>query len=165
MKQNALTRHGLNFENLACFPADFAGQNLREILERNSGYDSAADTLFIAEGILMYLTPAKVAELFDSVRQACRAQCHFAFTVMEPAKDGSLFFHNANPMVNLWLRLKNEPFYWGMAPENLPAFLNANGFKLLEIATEKTFRELYLPKNLQNSPSAKGEYVCVAQRA
>ena len=88
----------------------------------------------------------------------------FRFHCHGTNQNGSLQFHNASPIVNLWLRLKNEPFCWGIPPDNLPDFLNANGLKLREIATGKTFRERYL-SNLQNCPLAKGEYVCVAERA
>ena len=163
VKQAALSRRRLQFENLIFLPADFSRQNLEEMFSQSPGVKPAADTLFIVEGILMYLTPLKVISLFESVHQMFRAQCRFAFTAMEPTKNGSFQFHNASPIVNLWLRLKNEPFCWGIPPENLPGFLNANGFKLREIATGKTFRERYL-SNFQNSPLAKGEYVCVAER-
>ncbi len=163
-KQAALSRRRLQFENLVFLPADFSRQTLEEIFYQNPGVKSAADTLFIAEGILMYLTPPKVAALFESMHQMFRAHCRFAFTVMEPTKNGSLQFHNASPIVNLWLRLKNEPFCWGIPPDNLADFLNANGLKLREIATGKTFLDRYL-SNLQNCPLAKGEYVCVAECA
>ncbi|MDQ6631324.1 MAG: class I SAM-dependent methyltransferase [Verrucomicrobiota bacterium] len=164
VKQAALFRRRLKFENLVFIPADFSRQNLEQLFSENPHIKSADDTLIIAEGILMYLTPPKVAALFETAHRTFHAKCHFIFTVMEPTKNGQLQFHNANPMVNLWLRLKTEPFCWGISPEDLSDFLNANGFKLRETAAEQTFRERYL-SHLQNSPLAQGEYIGVAERA
>ena len=144
VKQVVLSRHRLLFENLSFLPADFSRQSLNEIFFQNSGVNFDGDTLIIAEGILMYLNPQKVAALFESVHQIFRARCRFVFTVMEPTKNGSLCFRNASPMVNFWLRLKSETFCWGIPPEGMPYFLNANKFKLREIAAEKILRRRYL---------------------
>src|SRR5712671_1820557 len=77
VKQAALSRRDIQFENLVFLPADFSRHNLEEIFSQSPGIKSATDTLVIAEGILMYLTPPKVATLFESVRQMFRARCHF----------------------------------------------------------------------------------------
>jgi methyltransferase (TIGR00027 family) len=161
VKAAALCRHHLLLENLTFVPADFTEQNLGQVFSQTSVIRPAIETLVLAEGILMYLTAPQVTALFKSVREAFPGRCRFAFTVMEPSRTGNLQFQNASPLVNLWLRLKNEPFRWGISSASLPDFLNTNGFALREMAAEKTFRERYL-SNSQTTPLAKGEYVCVA---
>ncbi len=80
---------------------------------------------------------------------------------MEPRLGGRVNFHNCSPAVNFWLRLKGEPFDWGIPVGSLRAFLETRGFRLLEVATPDTFRGLYL--NGARVPLAKGEFIGVAE--
>jgi len=89
---------------------------------------SAGETLYIAEGLLMYLTAAEVDALFASL------DGEIIFTAMEPAAGGSIAFHNATWLERALLALWKEPFKWALAREALGEFLAARGLQLREYA-------------------------------
>ena len=143
-------------DNLRFLAVDFSRERLEEKLHRFDHFDPARRSLFLMEGVLMYLSAEDVNRTFSFVRGN-----RFAFTFMEPRLDGRVNFHNCSPTVNFWLRLKGEPFDWGIRVGSLRAFLENRGFRLLEVATPDTFRGLYL--NGARVPLAKGEFIGVAE--
>jgi len=84
--------------------------------------------LYIAEGLLMYLTTAEVDALFAAING------EIVFTVMEPAPGGRIRFHNATWLERAALALWKEPFTWALGREALGDFLAARGLRLREYA-------------------------------
>ena len=156
-KERVLSFRGGCGANLHFLPVDFARQQLAVTLSRSGLYDLTLDTLFVAEGVLMYLKPPEVDAIFGAVGQH-RRKSRFAFTFIEP--EG---FVNASPLLGLWLRLRGEPFQWSIRPDYLPAYLRCRGWVLRKLATAETFRCLYLPKSRPVS-LARGESICIAER-
>jgi methyltransferase (TIGR00027 family) len=156
-KKRVLNARGGCGANLHFLPVDFARQQLAVALSRSGAYDPALDTLFVAEGVLMYLNPAEIDAIFEAVTRH-RGRSRFAFTFMGPQG-----FVNASPLVGLWLRLRGEPFQWSIRPYCLPAYLSWRGLALRGLATTETLRCLYLPKSLPVS-LARGESICIAER-
>jgi methyltransferase (TIGR00027 family) len=165
-KRKALQSKGLLKDNLVFLPVDFMRQTLTENLSKHPRYKSDMDTLFIAEGVLMYLSQTDVSRLFDFIRDNAGAGSHFAFTFMEPLYNGKVNFHNRSKIVDLWMQIRGEPFTWGILRENLPQYLSSVGFAQEALATPDVFRKSYLAASaLTQEPLAEGEYVCVAKRA
>jgi methyltransferase (TIGR00027 family) len=165
-KRRALERRALPGTNLRFLPVDFTRERLEDRLPALPGCDAKAKTLFVAEGVLMYLRPEEVDGVFDGLRGRAGATGRFAFTFMEPQANGRIAFRNASWLVTLWLRWRGEPFRWGLRRDQLPTFLAARGFSLRDLATPATFRDRYLGGALAAEiPLAEGEYVCVADRA
>jgi len=165
-KREALERRALPMTNLRFLPVDFTRERLEDRLPTPRGYDPKAKTLFVAEGVLMYLRPEEVDRLFGFVREQGGATSRLVFTFMEPQANGKIEFRNSGRLVALWLRLRGEPFRWSLPREQLPTFLAARGFSLRDLATPATFRARYLGGPLAaDVPLAEGEYVCVADRA
>jgi methyltransferase (TIGR00027 family) len=156
-KKRVLSARGRCGANLRFLPVDFASRQLAGVLSRSGLYDLTLDTLFVAEGVLMYLKPPEVDAIFEVAGQH-RARSRFAFTFMGP--EG---FTNASPLAGLWLRLRGEPFQWSIRPDSLPAYLSCRGWALRGLATTETFRCLYLPKSRRVS-LARGESICIAER-
>ncbi|HYG09858.1 MAG TPA: class I SAM-dependent methyltransferase, partial [Pyrinomonadaceae bacterium] len=149
--------------NLHFLPLDLTRRRLAETLLNFDAYQPDAPTLFIAEGLLMYLAPGEVDELFQTIRDCGSASYRFAFTFMEPQSDGRVNFLTRSRVVDAWLDWRREFFKWGIRRGELPAYLAARGFALREIATGETFRRRYLePESLAHLPLAAGEYVCIA---
>ena len=150
--------------NLRFLPLDLTRRGqLADALLNFNGYRAGVPTLFIAEGLLMYLAPAEVDELFQTVRDCSGASGQFAFTFMEPQADGRINFLRPSRAIDAWLGWRREVFKWGIRRAELPSYLAARGFALREIATGATFRRRYLePESLARLPLAAGEYVCVA---
>ncbi|MGH9901631.1 MAG: class I SAM-dependent methyltransferase, partial [Pyrinomonadaceae bacterium] len=166
VKTRAIAARGLSGPpNLSFIPLDLTGQNIETELPTRGGFRPREKTLFIAEGVLMYLAPREVDGLFRSVSRLGARGSRFAFTFMEEREDGRVAFRNAGRAVDLWLRLHREPFNWGLRPDQLSGFLAAHGLRVLEAGTQETLRRLYLNKpRLAGLPLAAGECVCLAER-
>ncbi|MDQ3755833.1 MAG: SAM-dependent methyltransferase [Acidobacteriota bacterium] len=164
-KAREIARRNLRKENLHFIALDLAGQNLEEQLRRANYYRAGERTLFIAEGLLMYLAPGEVDEWFGLVRRlgSGAARNRLAFTFMEPRADGRIAFHRSTRAVDLWLRWRGEPFKWGISRERLDSYLATRGFHLREIATAETLRQRYLTEpRFSQLTLADGEYICIA---
>lgn len=150
--------------NLHFLPVDLTRQQLAATLANFDGYRADAPTLYIAEGLLMYLSPAEVDNLFQTIRELSGTRkSRFAFTFMERQSNGRVNFRTRSRAVDAWLNWRGEVFKWGIERAALPLYLRARGFSVREIATEETLRRRYLePNALAHLPLATGEYACVA---
>ena len=149
---------------------DFVAANLAEERLQNAlaggAYRRDAPSVFVIEGLLMYLTDAQIAVLFAAIAELQRAPGTLVFTVMEPASDGRSRFHNATPLVTRLLSLWGEPFRSALPreaaarlPEQFP------GLRLRDLADSEALRARYLaPSGRQDLPLAEGEMVLVATR-
>lgn len=153
---------GLNFHFLA---VDLGQSSLPDALYLCPDYDANADTLFIAEGLLMYLSEAEVLRLFAGVREAgqCAARSRFAFTFLEPQASGYSNFAHSHPILNGWLRLRGEPFRWGIRAGELPEWLTGKGFAIQAVVPPSELRARYLD---EPTPPIRtnGDLLCVAER-
>ena len=151
--------------NLDFIAANLVEEGLQDALA-GGAYRRDAPSVFVIEGLLMYLTDAQIAVLFAAIAELQRAPGTLVFTVMEPASDGHPRFHNATPLVTRLLSLWSEPFRSAMwrekaarLPEQFP------GLRLRDLADSETLRARYLaPSGRQDLPLAKGEMVLVAER-
>jgi methyltransferase (TIGR00027 family) len=150
--------------NLRFIALDLARANLEESLLSQADYRPAANTLFIAEGLLMYLAPEEVDRLFRFISLGGEGN-RFAFTFMETQGDGRIGFRESSRAVDAWLSLRGESFRWGIERTRINEFLAARGFKALEIAASETLRNRYLTSEpVKKFPLADGECICVAER-
>jgi methyltransferase (TIGR00027 family) len=132
--------------NLQFVAADLARVPLRQALPA-----SREPSVFIAEGLLMYLAAPEVDALLASL------DGEIIFTVMEPAPGGRIAFHNATWLERALLALWQEPFKWALARAALGDFLALRGLRLLEYADlAQAHPELRL---------ARGELVVHAMRS
>ena len=151
--------------NLKFLPVDFTREDWEEKLLKSDSFDPNAPTLFVMEGVLVYLRETQVRRVFRFVRDHRGPRSRLAFTFMEPLGSGRIDFRRCNPAVSLWLRLKSEPFRWGIDRRNLPDFLEREGFRLLEVGSPELLRRVYLkPPSLRGRPLAEGECIGVAER-
>ena len=111
----------------------------------------ARPTLFIAEGLLMYLPPAQVRA---SVQEVCgtfrpkildddpipleaanssTADCgtRLIATYMQRDAQGRASFSPQSPWIERWLRWRGEPFLWAEQPAQVPAWAQRHGLQLL----------------------------------
>jgi methyltransferase (TIGR00027 family) len=152
--------------NLHFITVDLSRERLDDSLLRSAtGYRADLLTLFVAEGLTMYLTRAGVESLFAFARARAAAGTLFAFTFFEPRADGRLGFRTSSPLVSAWLSRRGEPFRWGARRDELTALLAAHNFEVREIATRALLRRRYLsPARLAHIRIAEGESICLARR-
>ena len=143
--------------------ADLARTALQVALS-SSDYDANEPSLFVIEGLLMYLTPAEVDRLFAALGELQRAGGGVIFSLMEPAPDGRLSFHNATVLVNRLLALWREPFKSALSRAELAAYLARFGLALEEFAGADELRERYLAPPREKLALARGELTVLAHR-
>lgn len=147
--------------NLRFVPADFTHQTLQQALARCPGFRRDLPTVFVIEGVLMYLTAAEVDVLFAALPHSPRERV--IFSVMETMPDGRSGFHNATFFTDRVLRLWREPFRSSFARSAIQPFVARHGYALTLVADEAFLRARCLPESLRHATaSARGELVCVA---
>jgi methyltransferase (TIGR00027 family) len=163
VKKRAVETHHAPKRNLRFIALDLARTNLEESLLSQAEYSPDEETLFIAEGLLMYLAPEEVSRLFRLVSRSSAAS-RLAFTFMETQGKGRIGFRKSSCAVDAWLRFRGENFKWGIERARINEFLAAHGFRVLEIASSETLRSRYLKgERFNNLPLADGECICVAE--
>lgn len=163
VKQEVIQSRQLAGENLKLLPLDLTRQTLEQCLAAYPGYMRHGKTVFLCEGVLMYLAANEVDSIFAFIRKQEDSSRRFIFTFMEPDESGKPAFRNSTWLVRLWLSWRKEPFKWGLPREQMRSFLETRGFSMREMATPEKFRELYLHHHdLAGAVLAKGENVCVA---
>jgi methyltransferase (TIGR00027 family) len=116
--------------NLHLIAEDLGQRQLQDVLRANEIWDPTAATVFVAEGLLMYLAPAAVGALFEQCAAVSGAGSRMAFTYIGTRLDGR---PDAGPWTGLvlWiLKLSGEPWRWSTGPEELGPFLQENNWTL-----------------------------------
>lgn len=163
VKRRAVETHHATKQNLCFVALDLKRASLEESLLSHTVYRPSVKTLFIAEGLLMYLAAEEVDRLFRFVSRG-DAGSRFAFTFMEAQEKGRIGFRESSRAVDAWLRLRGESFRWGVERGAVNAFLAGRGFKVLVTASSETLRNRYLTnERFKNLPLADGECICVAE--
>lgn len=134
-----------------------------DVLEAEGGH-VAVSTMVVAEGVLMYLDEAAVQHFFTSLRRKRRGKLRTVFTFMAPDRHGRIRFHNSSRLVGLWLRVKGEPFKWGIAPAALEGFLADLGYRLTGLHGHEELHARYLAGGpAERLDLAVGEWLAVAE--
>ena len=148
--------------NLTFLAADLASESPARILEQDRAFDPDAPTLFIVEGLSMYLPPARVRSLLKEIAAPGGSRV-LACTFMEKRADGRIRFRRSHWLVGWWLRWQGEPFRWSLAPDGSAAFLAECGWHARELASAEILRDHYLtPAGLRDAPLAAGEWLTLA---
>jgi methyltransferase (TIGR00027 family) len=139
-------------ENLFLIPEDLGKRNLVDTLKNMAPWHRAHRTVIIAEGLVMYLSPAAVRGLFRQCAAVSGPGSRMAFSYIPTGADGR---PDAGPWTGLmlWLqKLVGEKWLWSVRPEELRPFLEKTGWTLLtglEGTTEKHGVEYYAAAELQ----------------
>ena len=159
-KRSALTKLG-SAKNLTLITVDLTNDSVAEALS-GSSFSSDKATLFIAEGITMYLDEREIEHFFQQIRSCTHnAKSHFLFTYMNKQPSGSIQFKSATKLVDWWLWLKKEVFKWGIRTSELANFLSATGYHFVRLFDADFLVKHYLPD--KKSPLARGENICLAR--
>ena len=116
VKQGVLERRVLLRPNLRFLPIDFTVTDAATELRACPRFHPGMPTLFIMEGLLMYLSPDEVAQTFRALGVLAGPGSQTIFTFLEPQSDGSVNFPHASRLVSWWLKRRDERFRWGDFP-------------------------------------------------
>ena len=115
-------------DNLTLISEDLGERNLVDVMQSNTVWAQSKQTVVIAEGLLMYLPPAAVKELFRRCATFTGPSSRIAFTYIATGEDGR---PDAGPCTGflLWsLKVRGEPWLWSIRPEELTSFLKNLGW-------------------------------------
>ncbi|MCP4551341.1 MAG: class I SAM-dependent methyltransferase, partial [Bacteroidetes bacterium] len=116
-----------------------------QLLEQ--GYDKNKKSLFIMEGLIMYLAPEIVKELFSLISHHSCPGSSVIFDFLPPGiEDGSINNRGGKNM-HKWAIKKGEPFKFGIDRNKLPQFLSEVGFDNVEAVAAEECRDKYFMGN------------------
>lgn len=131
VKQEALRRKGFcppsNCHFTAC---DFSHFRFDEVLRSHPGFNPLLKTLYVAEGVTMYLTEQENIALFSSIVDLSAPGTEMMFTAIER---GAASDQNENDtIIRRFLKLKKESYKWGIALRDVDGFLRQFGGRLVK---------------------------------
>lgn len=156
-KSIALAQNPQFNKNLHAVPVDFTYQTADTELQQLSAFNQEQTTLFISEGVVMYLTEQHVIQLLDSIKKLSTGKHFFIFTAVLPMKKRGL----RSFLLKHYLKNKSEPVLWLQTPETLEHFLNEQNYTLNKIVDSQYFRQHYLPS--YHGYLQQSEYIAVTQ--
>ena len=159
-KRALLAQAGLHHDSCAYYPVDLSDQSLEAVLRACPKYDSLRPTLFIIEGVTMYLDEKSVRSLLSCVDAQAKGSA-LLFTYMEESRPGCYDFKGTRWVTSWWLALRHERFTWGIAPGKLPKFLSESGFTLRCHRTPDELRVELLARSHQSAVVALGENIAL----
>jgi methyltransferase (TIGR00027 family) len=133
-------------DNLCLIAGDLGKRKLADLLYANQSWDQRARTVIVAEGLLMYLPPEAVRDLFRQCAAVTGVGSRIAFTYTPTGVDGRPDAGRWTGLV-LWIfKAAGEPWIWSIRPEALGLFLEETGWTHrpeLEEATGRHGVEFY----------------------
>jgi len=164
VKMNALRKSAAQGDNLIFIPVDFTDDHWEQTLQKNQKFDPNKKSLFISEGVLMYLTLNEVDRVFRFVNSESNNNRRFIFTFMNRLPNGKNSFQNASWLVDPWLKAKGEVFKWGHEKEKISDFLKNKKASLLSFSDTETIQSRFLSdSNDSKSQLAIGECIALAE--
>ena len=116
-------------DNLCLIAEDLGKQKLRDVLKTNDLWDERARTVIVAEGLVMYLPPEAVRDLFCQCAVIADSGSRLVFTYLPAGTDGRPYVGRWTGLM-LWLqKVSGEPWIWSIRPEKLGSFLKETGWK------------------------------------
>ena len=98
------------------------------------GLVANASSFVIIEGVLMYLESTRVDELFGELAKLPSRRLRVAFSFMETPGGCQPAFRRRSRLVDLWLRMRGEPFRSGLDPAKLDTWVKGHGFRIVTFA-------------------------------
>lgn len=143
-KKKRLKQHKIHLpENLVFVPINFNTDKLGEAL-LSSGYDPARKTLFIWEGVTMYIPAYAVNETISFIKHNSGAESTLVFDYFyESVIDGTCTSYGADKLAESASDL-SEHFKFGIQEGKAEEFLKKNGFSLIDHYSPEEFEEKYL---------------------
>ena len=117
-------------ENLFLNAEDLGRRKLSDVVKANDSWDLNAHTVFVAEGLVMYLSPEAVRDLFCQCAAVSGGNSRIAFSYIPTGTDVRPDAGRWTGLM-LWLqKAGGEPWEWSIRPEELGRFLEETGWTI-----------------------------------
>lgn len=115
------------------------------------GYDPSKKTLFIMEGLLMYLSPSLVDSLFDTIKTSSRPGSWVTFDYLPPSiVDGTTSAREGRNMMKA-VKKWGEPFLFGLRHEDAEVFLLSRGYCDIDTVHAPDLKGTYFKGNARGT--------------
>jgi methyltransferase (TIGR00027 family) len=136
-------------DNVMYVPVDFETEKLGQKLFDN-GYDSSKKTLFVLEGLIMYIPPKAVAEILSFIVENSGKDSAVIFDYYpESVVDGTCTLEIGKNIRNHLIQL-GEPLQFGIEEEKIEDFLIQFGFSNVENVTSEDYKKEYFHGKNEN---------------
>jgi methyltransferase (TIGR00027 family) len=140
-------------ENLVFIPIDFDRESLPQRLEE-SGFKKGKKSLFILEGLTMYLQPKSVDNTFKLIREISGTGSRVVFDHIYASILRRENLYEGEEELYLGVLKRNEKFCFGIEKGNINAFLYGYGFDALSIMNSDALEDMFF-KDAQGKPAAR----------
>lgn len=138
--------------------ADLSRQRVSEVLKQTQ-FERDDPTVFIIEGVLMYLTEQDVQTTLGDLHLLGGAGSSVFLTcMMKVDASPPAFAKSKNSFVKRWLERNHEPFLWGLQKDEVRTFFSSLNFKVESISEQSELRQLTSSLPSWFSPPAEGEF-------
>ncbi|MBQ4812472.1 class I SAM-dependent methyltransferase [Pseudoalteromonas luteoviolacea] len=153
-KVKALEQGATQGKNMHFLAVDFGRQKLQTALTEFEAFDPKQSTLFICEGVLMYLNEKDVDTIFDSIRALTGCGTQFIFSTLEPKESP----RNTVPKI-LYRHLEKlgEPVLWDIDSHLMQDYLQTHQCELHSVAGGQELVAQQIQGKLQQK-MYQGEY-------
>ena len=115
-------------DNLYLLAEDLGERKLADVLGSSESWDNTASTVIAAEGLVMYLSPDAVSDLFKQCGAVTGNNSRFAFSYIPLGRNGKPDVGSWSGLM-LWLQsISGEPWLWSIRPEDMETFLQRTGW-------------------------------------
>ncbi len=141
-------------DHVTYVPVRFNSENLGEKMAR-SGYTPNQKTLFIWEGVTMYLTPTAVDATLTFVAGNSPTGSSIVFDYFPPSvADGTCIYREAKTLRKLVVRC-GEVITFGIEPKEIEAFLIRRGFSRVRNISAAQCKRLYFRDEYETLPVSR----------
>ena len=133
-KRRRLARLGIDTAHIAFIPADFAVDPITKALATR-GHDRTLPTLFLLEGVVVYLDREVVDNVLRQLRDAAAAGSRLAVSVSVDTGDGGRRFRRA--ALRAAVAALGEPMRTVIAPDEIDDFFGAAGWHVVTADTDR----------------------------
>lgn len=128
LKAEGLEKMGKR-KNICLVAEDLGKRKLVDVLNYHTTWDTSSQTAIIAEGLIMYLPPEAVQELFRQCAAIIGKGSRIAFSYIPSGDDGRPFVGRWTGLM-LWLqKVVGEPWLWSIKPGELASYLQKQGWR------------------------------------
>jgi methyltransferase (TIGR00027 family) len=144
---------------------DLASERLSKALHAVPSFDANSDTVFVAEGLLMYLERERVEALLEDMAYGPAGR-RIILTMVTPDHAGRVRLHSQRRIVDWCMRWLDERFVWGERCEELTSTLERHGYDVASIVSTMDLRDRVLDAGARKRmPRPTGEVVVVAVKS
>lgn len=128
--------------NVVYVPVDFEKEKIGEKLIEN-GFIGSKKTLFILEGLVMYIPPESVAEIFLFINKNSAKGSRVIFDYYpQSVVDGTSKLEIGQNIRNHLVKI-GEPLQFGIKEQEMENFLKEFGFSSIENVTSEDYKKAY----------------------